>query len=87
MDGVDLRRVVRGHGVKGRRHEAKFKSLKNLTVLTDAGSNKTFPNLGHTPYVCSMCGGATLTKGGHFLNMKPIGKIIISNIQVAWMNI
>jgi len=79
--------VVRGHGVKGRRHEIKLEALKNPTILADVKSNKTFPILGHTPYVHSMCDGATLIKSGHFLGMKPIGKIFMSNIQVALMNI
>jgi hypothetical protein len=48
---------------------------------------KTFPSLGHTHYVIPMCGGATLARSGHILSMKPIGKKIMSNIQVDWMKI
>jgi hypothetical protein len=62
MDSVDSRRVVRGHGVKGRRREIELEALKNPTILAYAKFNKTFPILGHTPYVHSMCDGATLIK-------------------------
>jgi hypothetical protein len=48
--------------------------------------DKSFLSIGCTPYVHNMCGGATLTRSGHFLSMKPIEKIILPNIQVAWMN-
>ncbi len=46
----------------------------------------TLPHLGHKHYVLPMCGGATLIRSGHFLGMKPTWKIIMPNIQVAWMN-
>jgi hypothetical protein len=36
-------------------------------------------------YVHSMCDGATWTKNGHFLGMKPIEKIILPNIQITCM--
>jgi hypothetical protein len=32
-----------------------------------------------------MYGGVTLPRSGHFLGMRPIRKIILPNIQVAWM--
>jgi hypothetical protein len=78
-------RQVRGHGVKGKQHETKLETLKNPIVLTNARSNKTFPILGHTPYVDNMCSGGRLTKNGHFLGTKPIGKIFMSNIPVGLM--
>jgi hypothetical protein len=31
------RRVVRGHGVKGKRHEAELKTLENPTIVIDVG--------------------------------------------------
>jgi hypothetical protein len=31
---------------------------------------KSFSIFNRTPYVCSMCGGATSTKSGHLLSMK-----------------
>jgi hypothetical protein len=80
MDNVDQTRVVKGHGVKRRWHETGLETLKNPTILANARSNKTFPILGHTFYVHSMCSGATLTINCNFLSMKPIGKIIMSNI-------
>jgi hypothetical protein len=42
---------------------------------------KTFPNLGYTFYVHNMCSGATLIMIGHFLDMRPIGKIFIQYIS------
>jgi hypothetical protein len=36
--------------------------------------DKSFRNLGCTLYVYNMYGGATWTKSGHFLGMKPIEK-------------
>jgi hypothetical protein len=42
---------------------------------------KTFPNLLYTFYVHNMCSGATLTRSGHFLGMKPIGKKFIQYIS------
>jgi hypothetical protein len=37
VDDVDQRRVVKGHGTKGRQHEAKFKALEDLTIVVDVG--------------------------------------------------
>jgi hypothetical protein len=79
---MDQRKVVRGHGAEGRWHKTKLEALEDPTILIDAWW-QTFPNLGHTPYVRNMFGGATLTRSGHFLSMKPIGKIIPPNILVA----
>jgi hypothetical protein len=36
-DDVDQRRVVKGHGIKGRQHEAKFKALEDPTIVVDVG--------------------------------------------------
>jgi hypothetical protein len=36
VDDVDQRRVVKGHGAKGREHEAKFKALEDPTIIVDA---------------------------------------------------
>jgi hypothetical protein len=41
---------------------------------------KTFPSFGHTHYVLPMCGGATLTRSGHFLSMRPTRKLISPSI-------
>jgi hypothetical protein len=35
IDDVDRRKVVKGHGMKRRQHEAKLKALENPTVVTD----------------------------------------------------
>jgi hypothetical protein len=36
VDNINRRRVVRGHGAKGRWHEAKFETLEDPTVIIDA---------------------------------------------------
>ncbi len=36
-DGVDQRKVVRGHGTKGKQREAKLETLEDLTVLPNVG--------------------------------------------------
>jgi len=74
--------MVMGHGAKGRWHKAKLETLEDPTVVPML-HGKTFPNLGHTLYVLHMCDGATLTRSGHFLGMRHIGKKIMPNIQVA----
>jgi hypothetical protein len=35
VDDADRRRMVRGHGMKGRRHEAKLEGFENPTVVVD----------------------------------------------------
>jgi hypothetical protein len=45
VDAMDRRRMVMGHGTKGRQHE----TLDNPTILANVGW-QTFPNLAHTPY-------------------------------------
>jgi hypothetical protein len=34
---VDQRKVVRGHGEKGRWHEVKLKTLEDPTIVVDTG--------------------------------------------------
>jgi hypothetical protein len=36
-DDVERRRVVKGHGAKGKQHEAKFEALEDPTIIVDAG--------------------------------------------------
>jgi hypothetical protein len=41
VDDVDQRKVVKGHGAKGRQHEAKLETFEDPTILIDVG----WPNL------------------------------------------
>jgi len=34
---VDQKKMVRGHGANGKQHEAKFKVLEELTIVTNVG--------------------------------------------------
>jgi hypothetical protein len=34
---VDRRKVVKGHGTKGKQHEAKFEALEDPTTIVDVG--------------------------------------------------
>ncbi len=36
-DDVDQRRMVKGHGGKKRRHEAKLKTFEDPTIITNVG--------------------------------------------------
>jgi hypothetical protein len=36
-DDANQRRMVKGHGMNGRQHEAKFKALEVPTIIVDAG--------------------------------------------------
>jgi hypothetical protein len=51
-----------------------FKEPKSIVFTKKWELPNTSPNHGCTPYVCFMCNGATLTKNGQFLNIKPIEK-------------
>jgi hypothetical protein len=82
MDGVDQRRVVRSHGTKGRWHKTKLEALEYPTMLAML-DGKSFFIFNRTPYVCSMCGGATSTKNGHLLSMKLTPKKISPNIRIT----
>jgi len=62
--------MVRGHGAKGKHWKVKFSGTW-MAILC---------NFGCTPYVHIMYNGGTSTRSGHFLNMKPIEKIILFNI-------
>jgi hypothetical protein len=35
VDDVDQRRMVKGHGTKGRRHEAELEGFENPIVVVD----------------------------------------------------
>jgi len=37
IDNGEHRRVIKGHGTKGKHHDAKTKSLQNPTMLTNFG--------------------------------------------------
>jgi len=37
VDNVDQRKVVKGHGAKGRWHEAKLEALEDPTIIVDVG--------------------------------------------------
>jgi hypothetical protein len=37
VDDADHRRVFKGHSMKGRQHEAKFKALEDPTIIADVG--------------------------------------------------
>jgi len=63
---ADQKRMVRGHGAKGRRHKAKLEALEDPTIVADVGW-QNLPNLGHTHYVLHMCDGATLIRS-HYNN-------------------
>jgi hypothetical protein len=47
---------------------------------------KSFPRVGCTPYVCNMCDGATLTRSGQFLGMKPTKKNCSIYKLCAWID-
>ncbi len=36
VDDADYKRVVRGHGTKGKGHEIEFKTLEDPTTVTNA---------------------------------------------------
>ncbi len=36
-DVMNQKKVIKGHGSKGRQHEAKLETFENPTILTDAG--------------------------------------------------
>jgi hypothetical protein len=37
VDDANRRKVVKGHGTKGRRHEAKLKALEVPTIVVNVG--------------------------------------------------
>jgi hypothetical protein len=49
-NNVDQRRVVKGHGVKGRRHKVEFKALEDPTIITNVGW-QNYPK----PWSCMLC--------------------------------
>ncbi len=36
VDNANQKKVVRGHGAKGRRHKAELKALEDPTIVVDA---------------------------------------------------
>jgi hypothetical protein len=36
-DDADRKSVVKGHGTKGKRHEVKFKTLEDPTIIANVG--------------------------------------------------
>jgi len=46
-DDVDQRRVVKGHGAKGRWHEAKLEAFEDPIIVANARWQNV-PSLGHT---------------------------------------
>jgi len=72
VDDMNQKRVVKGHGTKGRWHKVEFKALEDPIVLEDVGW-KIFPQL--SSY--TLCLQYVLwCHNGHFLSMKPIEKKI-----------
>jgi hypothetical protein len=61
VDNGEHRRVIKGHGTKGKHHDAKTKALQNPTMLIIL-DGKTYLSHGHTHYVPNMGGCGTLTK-------------------------
>jgi hypothetical protein len=73
----------------GQKENALMQSLRPLKTQSCSQilDGKTYPIHGHAHYVPNMCGGATLTRNGHCLDMKHIAKIISLNLRVLLMTI
>jgi hypothetical protein len=37
VDNANQRRVIKGHGAKGRQHKAKFETVEDPTIIANAG--------------------------------------------------
>jgi hypothetical protein len=81
IDVRDHRKVIRGHGEKGKQHDVKLEALQNPTILANDGWQKHACH-GHTHCVPTMCNNAKSTRNG----MKLLTKTMLPNLQVAKMH-
>ncbi len=85
-DNMNQKKVVKGHGTKGRWRKIKFKALEYPILLKDVGW-KIFPQLSSYTLCSQYVWWCHINNKWPFSKHETHRKKIPPNIQVAWMNI